>query len=88
METVTLSSEDLYRMIKEIIKRLKAEHQIMENRWISSTEAMKRLGLRSKTSMQRLRDQGKIRFFQERKIILYDATSISEYLEKYANETF
>jgi hypothetical protein len=39
--------------------------------------------------MQKLRDEGKIRFSQpQKKIILYDRESISQYLEKNAKDIF
>lgn len=39
--------------------------------------------------MQKLRNEGRIRFSQpEKKIILYDMTSIDEFLEKHAKEVF
>jgi len=42
-----------------------------------------------KTTLQKLRDEGKIRFSQpEKKIILYDSLSIDSYLEKHVRETF
>jgi hypothetical protein len=56
---------------------------------VNDAEAMKRLHIKSKTTLQKLRDKGKIRFSQHlRKNILYDLDSIYEYLEKHAKDTF
>ena len=89
MEVIMIEQESFYKLIKEVVERIKAEQKITEDRWISGTEAMRRLGIKSKTTMQRLRDEGKIRFSQpERKIILYDAHSIAEYLENNSHQTF
>jgi len=45
--------------------------------------------IKSKTTLQKLRDEGQIRFTQpEKKIILYDSDSIIEYLEKHSKDTF
>lgn len=45
--------------------------------------------IKSKTTLQKLRDEGKIRFSQSKqKIILYDAISGDTYLEKHAKDTF
>lgn len=42
------------------------------NKWIDGEEAMQVLRIKSKTTLQKLRDEGKIRFSQpEKKIILY-----------------
>jgi Asp-tRNA(Asn)/Glu-tRNA(Gln) amidotransferase C subunit len=50
---------------------------------------MRKLRISSKTTLQKLRDEGKIRFSHpEKKIMLYDLDSIIEYLEKNAKETF
>ena len=50
---------------------------------------MKRLNITSKTTLQKFRDEGKIRFSQpEKKIILYDTDSINDYLDKHAKNTF
>lgn len=49
---------------------------------------MKLLNIRSRTTLQKLRDHGKIRFSQpQRRIILYDHNLICDYLEK-TQETF
>jgi len=58
-------------------------------KWINDEEAMTALNIKSKTTLQKLRDEGKIRFSQpQKKIILYDKSSIDEYLDKHAHETF
>jgi hypothetical protein len=50
---------------------------------------MKKLRKKSKTTLQKLRDEGKVRFTQpEKKIILYDVQSIEKYLEDNASDTF
>ena len=50
---------------------------------------MEILGIKSKGTLQKLRDEGKIRFSQpEKKIILYDRESIEQYLEKHAKDIF
>jgi len=50
---------------------------------------MKLLNIKSKSTLQQLRDNGRIRFSQpQKKIILYDTDSIHDYLEKNAKDTF
>jgi len=47
---------------------------------------MTKLRIKSKTTLQKLRDGGKIRFSQpEKKIILYDLKSIYSYLDQNVN---
>jgi hypothetical protein len=69
--------------------RIKEKQNIKSDRWISGGEAMQKLRIKSKTTLQHLRDTGAIRFSQpEKKLILYDTQSIDEYLEKHTKETF
>ena len=89
MEVICLEDKALMALVEEVVQRLKEKNNITEDKWISKTEAMKKLRISSSTTLQRLRDTGAIRFSQpERKIILYDIDSINEYLNKHAKETF
>lgn len=57
--------------------------------WVDDEEAMRLLNIKSKTTLQKLRDEGKIRYSQpQKKIILYDRRSIEAYLERHAKEAF
>jgi len=50
---------------------------------------MELLGVKSKTTLQKLRDEGSIRFSQpQKKIILYDRDSVMDYLDKHAKDIF
>lgn len=89
MEVICLEEDAFYSLIEEVVGRLKEKQNIQVDKWISAEEAMQKLRIKSKTTLQKLRDDGKIRFSQpEKKIILYDTDSINEYLEKHAKETF
>jgi len=89
MEVICLQDEAFYAMIERVIDRIKEKASVKSDKWISGEEAMRILRITSKTTLQKLRDEGKIRFTQpEKKIILYDAVSINEYLGKHTNETF
>jgi len=89
MEVICLESEAFYALIEEVVQRIKEKNNIKEDKWISASEAMQKMKIKSKTTLQKLRDEGKIRFSQpEKKIILYDVDSIYEYLEKNVREPF
>ena len=89
MEVIMLQTEAFYALVEQVVKRIKDTHDIREDRWVSAAEAMRKLRITSKTTLQKLRDTGAIRFSHpEKKIILYDIESINEYLEKHAQETF
>ena len=89
MEVICLQDEAFYALIEQVDKQIKEKNGIKEDKWISPEEAMKKLRISSKTTLQKMRDEGKIRFSQpEKKIILYDIDSIHQYLEKHVKETF
>jgi tetrahydrodipicolinate N-succinyltransferase len=88
MQVICLEGATLYALVEQVIQRL-TENNTKEDKWISTEEAMKKLHITSKTTLQKLRDEGKIIFTQpEKKIILYDADSIAEYLDKHSHKTF
>ena len=83
MEVICLEDEAFYALVESVVKRIKDQQGIKEDRWISTQEAMIKLRIKSKTTLQKLRDEGKIRYSQpEKKIILYDSDSIQEFVEK------
>lgn len=88
MEVICLEDAAFYSLIKKVIARIQEKHTRSTDQWISGEEAMKILRVTSKTTLQKLRDEGKIRFSQpEKKIILYDVDSIHAYLNKHSRET-
>ncbi len=89
MEVICLEDQAFYALIEQVVKRVKEKNGIKEDKWISSEEAMRMLRINSKTTLQKFRDEGKIRFSQpEKKLILYDVNSINEYIEKHAQNNF
>jgi uncharacterized Zn finger protein len=88
MEVICMEDEAFYSLVEQVYQRLKEKEKISD-KWISAEEAMQKLRISSKTTLQKLRDEGKIRFSQpEKKMILYDVESIYQYLEKHAKDTF
>lgn len=89
MEVICLEDAAFYALIERVVTRIQDKKAATAEKWISGEEAMKTLRITSKTTLQKLRDEGKIRFSQpEKKIILYDMDSIHEYLNKNAREPF
>ena len=86
MEVIVFESEAYYKFIAEVIERFSTEEK---PKWIKETEAMGLLGIKSKTTLWKLRCEGKIRYSQPtKKVILYDRESIIDYIENNAFETF
>ncbi len=89
MEVICLEDKAFYALVENVVERIKEKHGITQDKWISGDEAMAKYRIKSKTTLQKLRDEGRIRFSQpDKKIILYDSDSISEYLEKHSKKTF
>lgn len=89
MEVICLQDVALYALVDQVLAQLRAEHNKIENKWLNTDEAMQLLNIKSKTTLQNLRDEGKIRYSQpQKKIILYDRESINTYLEGSARNTF
>lgn len=89
MEVICLEEEAFYALVDRVVERLKAKEGVQQDKWISGEEAMAVLRIKSKTTLQQLRDEGKIRFSQpQKKIILYDRDSLHAYLDDHARDTF
>jgi hypothetical protein len=89
MQVICMEDTAFYALIEQVITHIREQQNIHEDKWISGEEAMKKLRISSKTTLQKLRDEGAIRFSQpEKKIILYDTESIYQYLNKHAKNTF
>ncbi len=88
MNVITLSEDAFYSLLNEVIKYVQEQHKRPEQRFISKKEAMQRLGIKSPTTLQKLRDTQSIRFSQvTSRTILYDVQSIDDYLNKKAIDT-
>jgi hypothetical protein len=87
---ICLESQAFVRLLDETVNYIKKSHGLAsENKWIGADQAKQLLGISSSTTLQQLRDQGKLRFSQPmHKVVLYDRNSIEEYLEKHARNTF
>lgn len=89
MKVICLQEEALYELIDEVVEHIKEKNNITQDPWVSSERAMELLNVKSKTTMQKLRDKGQILYSQpQKKIILYNYDSIMEYLTKHQRNTF
>ena len=89
MQVICLQEPAFYALIEQVVQHIEEKHGVKEDRWVSDEEAMRLLRISSKTTLQRLRDEGEIRYSQPmKKVILYDTYSIHQYLNKHAQDTF
>ena len=89
MEVICIQDEAFYELIEVVVDRLKEKFQVTQDKWVTPERAMEVLNIKSKTTLQNLRDTGAITYTQpQRKIILYDYDSIMEYLDNHKQEKF
>ncbi|MCY1479222.1 Helix-turn-helix domain protein [compost metagenome] len=89
MQVICLEEKAFYELVEQVVQRLKEKNNVIRDKWVSNEEAMRLLNIKSKTTLQKLRDEGRIRYTQpEKKIILYDRDSIDAYLDKNSKDIF
>ena len=92
MEVIVIESEafeklklEIKQYVKQALKELLEEKNLAENKeWITIEEAMKLLPYKSKTTWQKLRDNGTIEISQSHgsRTIVYSKKSIQNYLNE------
>lgn len=87
---ICLQSNAFYELLDQVIEHIDEKFSLSkEKQWVDSEVAMNILNIRSKSTLQELRNTGKVRFAHPQpKIILYDRNSLLEYIEKHARNTF
>lgn len=87
---ICMETPAFYAMLDTVVEYLKEKNGGDNGpKWITADEAMKMLRITSRTTLQKMRDEGQIRYTQPTgKIILYDKDSINDYLEDYVYDPF
>jgi len=90
MKVICLKKKAFYTLLDSVFEHIDSRmEQKVATRWINREEVMKILNIKATSTLQKLRDEGKIRFSRpSKKIILYDRDSIMKYIERYAIEPF
>ncbi|MCB0522253.1 MAG: helix-turn-helix domain-containing protein [Lewinellaceae bacterium] len=88
MEVVCLETKAFYTLIDEVVERM-MEQRKEKPKWVSGDDAMEILKITSKTTLQKLKNEGHIKFSQPmKKLVVYDRQSLLDYLEKHSHEPF
>jgi hypothetical protein len=83
-----ISKADLNVLVERVVAKLQKSPS-MQQKWLTPKEAMLRLNLKSKTTLYYLRIRGEITYTQPRKrVILYSAASIDDYLARNVKKSF
>lgn len=90
MNVICIDEKAFYSLLDGVIKYVESKMgKDAPDKWVDKKEAMQVLRIKSATTLQKLRDQGMIRFSQpEKKHIVYDRDSINEYFETHVLEPF
>lgn len=84
MDVIVIDSEAYKMLLFEITKTVRdtvKEVAHPRSDWIGEKEAMVLLGVKSKTTLQNLRDSQEFKFSKHGRIIRYSRKSILEFLE-------
>ena len=82
MNVVCLEDDAFYELIDKVVDHIKLKEGVKGDNWVDEIEAMKRLNIKSKTTLQEFRDEDSIRLNQpQKKIILYNNDSINDFLK-------
>lgn len=81
IKIICLEDPALMKLINEVYEKFKKEHLGDLDPWLNTEEAMSLLKISSNTTLQKLKDEGKIDYRKRGKNNLYRRTSILEYLE-------
>lgn len=90
MNVICLEDQAFFELIDTVIQHIQGRQtETHEWKWVDKDTCMELLNIKSPTTLQKLRDEGQIRYTQPQpRIILYDKDSIAEYLENNAREPF
>lgn len=91
MEVICIQDAAFWKMIDEVTDYIKKTTGQTEDRWVDADRAKQLLNIDSDTTLQKYRDEGKIRFHQDPdhpRNITYDIESIALYKEQHAKEPF
>ena len=87
MQVICLEEEAFFTLLDKSIEYLESKRGGAPLKWIGEEQAVAMLNGISKSTLQRMRNNGDIGYTQpSRKIILYDRDSINAYLDKHAKK--
>lgn len=88
MEVIVIESKAFQELLNQLVERLQPTEKEL-NKWIDGKEAMEILHINSKSTLQKMRDNGEIEFSKiNDRTILYNRFSIEEFIESKKSKTF
>lgn len=86
-QILMMSEDDFMNFLDAFYVKVTQNHKTKQE-WIPEPEAMKLLGIKSKTTLWKFRSEGRITFSKMGKIILYRRTSIKKFIESKEQKAF
>ena len=87
MKVISIEEDAFYALINKVYDHINEQEKKLVSPWVSPEKAMEILHIKSKTTLQKLRDKGDIIYTQpQKKIILYHFDSLLAYLDKYKSK--
>ena len=87
MKVISIEEDAFYALLDKVYNHLNERGKNLDNPWIGQEKAMEILHIKSKTTLQKLRDEGEIVYTQpQKKIILYHFDSLMTYLDRYKSK--
>jgi predicted DNA-binding transcriptional regulator AlpA len=81
--------DQLETLAEMIAARINSAQIKIEDKWIGLDEVMRMTGIRSRSTIQDMRNRGEIRFSKlNSKNIIYDRASVNEFIDKHIKEQF
>jgi len=88
LEVICLETDAFYDLVDKVVDKMMVERK-EQAEWLSVEEAMNLLKITSKTTLQKLKNEGYVKFTQPmKKLTLFSRKSIMAYLEKHSKESF
>lgn len=85
LKIISMDSQAFFELLNQAVAELEEKFG-KEEPWVDEATCMSILNIRSRTTLQKLRDTSSIRFSQPtRKHIVYFRQSLYDYLENHAN---
>ena len=87
-EVIVIESKAFQELLNQLVERLQPTEKEL-NKWIDGKEVMEILHINSKSTLQKMRDNGEIEFSKiNDRTILYNRFSIEEFIESKKSKTF
>jgi hypothetical protein len=88
-KVIKIQSEALEQLACRLVELVQEKYGIPNEQWVSEAEVCSIIGIKSKTTLMKLRQTGQLRYSQPyKRVIVYDKKSVFAFLAKHIRETF